>query len=87
MNTKVSSVCLLLLAFFTVVFLVLLSFSAADARRAIRVTPHQVNFTPQPNDVLLCPWVSWSVPPETPPGSYLLGRCPPHPAPKRFASY
>jgi hypothetical protein len=45
---------------------------ASDARARIRVTAP----VDRSNAVILCPYVAWSVPPDTPNGHYSLGICP-----------
>jgi len=51
---------------------VLLASTGADAATRLRVVP-----VDRTNAEILCPWVSMSVPPDTPAGHYTLGVCPP----------
>jgi hypothetical protein len=62
-----------------VLFLLVVAMTSAQARHHHRmyVTPQPASFNPQPNAVILCPAVAWSVPPDTKPGDITLGICPP----------
>jgi hypothetical protein len=63
-----------------IAFLMFAALTSAQARHRVYVARHPaqpIAFNPQPNAVMLCPWVALSVPPDTKPGDITLGICPP----------
>ncbi len=55
-----------------VLIALLLMTVTADAMTRVRITAP----TSRSNAEIICPWVAWSVPPDTPNGSISLGVCP-----------
>lgn len=63
---------------FVAIVVLLSSTVAASALTRVKVTAP----SHRPNAEIICPWVTMSVPPGTPPGHYSLGVCPPQGTPR-----